>query len=406
MIRMRAQNNKMWRFKVMRKPFPLTVDEKRIAYVSTYPPRECGIANFTKDLTDAVDRLHEFRPSVVIAINEKGAIYKYDGRVRFQVERDSLDDYVQAVHYANLSEVSLVNLQHEFGLFGGESGEYINSFLDDLQKPVVTTLHTIVPNFGSTARTVLENIAHRSVSIVVMTRTALQLLKNCNIRRKKITVIPHGCPDVPFVPSEKPKTSLRLRNRIVLSTLGLINRGKGIQHAIRALNSLVKREPRILYLIIGVTHPEVRKYEGERYRKGLMRLVDELQLGKHVRFYNRFLSKRELIRYLQATDIYITPYVDRNQISSGTLVYALGTGKAIISTAYLHAEEALGNGRGLICKFRNPTSIAECINQLLEDPELRFSLERKAYAYSRNFTWPKVAEKYVELFNRLLKDQG
>jgi len=388
----------------MQNPPDLTVDEKRIAYVSTYPPRECGIANFTKDLTDTIDQRHKFRPSVVIAINDKGAIYKYDRRVRFQIEQDSIDDYIQAARYANLSKLSLLNLQHEFGLFGGQWGKYINSFLDDLQKPVVTTLHTIVPNFGSAARTVLENIAHHSASIVVMTRTALQLLKNCNIEREKINVIPHGCPDVPFVTSEKPKTSLGLKNRIVLSTFGLINRGKGLQHAIRALSYVVKREPRILYIIIGETHPEVRKYEGERYRKRLMRLVDELELGKHVRFYNRFLSKRELLRYLQATDIYITPYVDRNQISGGTLIYALGTGKAVISTPYLHAEEALGNGRGLICKFRNPTSIAECINELLEDPELRFGLERKAYAYSRNFTWPKVAEKYVELFNRVLND--
>jgi len=380
------------------------VDEKRIAYVSTYPPRECGIASYTKDLVDAIDGLHEFKSSVVIAINEKGGIYKYDRRVRFQIERDSIDDYVQAVRYVNLSEVDLINLQHTFGLFGGEWGEYINSFLEDLQKPVVTTLHTIVPNFGPTAQTVLESIAYHSASIVVMTKTALQLLKSYNIKREKIDVIPHGCPDVPFVTSERPKTSLGLRNRIVLSTFGLINRRKGIQHAIRALPSLVKKEPRILYLIIGETHPEVRKTEGERYRKRLMRLVDELQLGKHVRFYNRFIPKRELIRYLQATDIYITPYVGRNQISSGTLVYALGTGKAIISTPYLHAEEALADGRGLLCKFRSPSSIAECINRLIEDTELRFSLERKAYAYSRNFTWPKVAEKYVKLFNHLLED--
>ncbi len=389
---------------MMQKHSPLGADAKRIAYVSTYPPRECGIANFTKDLIDAIDRLHEFRPARVIAINEERAIYDYDRRVRFQIERDSIEDYVQAARYVNLSKVNLVNLQHEFGLFGGEWGKYINSFLKDLKKLVVTTLHTIVPKFGSTAQKVLENIAHHSASIIVMTRTAMQLLKNKNIQREKISVVPHGCPDVPFVTSERPKTSLGLRDRIVLSTFGLINRGKGIEYAIRALPSLVEKEPRILYLIIGETHPEVRKVKGERYRRRLMRLVAELKLGKHVRFHNRFLSKRQLIRYLQATDIYITPYVDRNQISSGTLTYALGTGKAIVSTPYLHAEEALAEGRGLLCKFRNPASIADCINRLLEDEELRLSLEKKAYAYSRNFTWPKVAEEYVKLFNRLLED--
>jgi len=387
---------------MMQKPSLFNVDENRIAYVSTYPPRKCGIANFTKDLIDAIDRLHEFRPSVVIPTNEKGAIYNYDRRVKFQIERDSIDDYLQAARYIDLARVNLVNLQHEFGLFGGRCGEYIEGFLRDLHKPLVTTLHTIIPSFESDAQRVLKCIVDHSASIVVMTSTALQLLENCNIKRQKIDVIPHGCPDVPFITSEKPKTSLDLRGRIVLSTFGLINRGKGVQHVIRALPSLVKKEPRILYLIIGETHPEVRKIEGERYRKKLMRLVDERQLGKYVRFYNRFLSKRELIRYLQATDIYITPYVDPNQISSGTLVYALGTGKAIISTPYLHAEEALANGRGLICKFRNPTSIGESINRILEDPELRQSLEKKAYAYSRNFTWPRIAEKYVELFNRLL----
>jgi len=223
---------------VMQKTPLFNVDEKRIAYVSTYPPRECGIANFAKDLIDAIDQLHEFRPSVIIAINEKGATYDYNRRVKFQIERDSIYNYVQAARYANLPKVNLVNLQHEFGLFGGEWGEYINSFLENLQKPVVTTLHTILPTFGSAGRTVLESIAYHSASIVIMTRTARQLLKNYNIKREKINIIPHGCPDVPFVTSEKPKTSLGLKGRIVLSTFGLINRGKGIQYAIRALSSL------------------------------------------------------------------------------------------------------------------------------------------------------------------------
>ena len=380
------------------------VSEKRIAYVSTYPPRECGIANFTKDLVDSIDHLHKFKQSRVIAINEERAIYNYDRRVRFQIERDSLDDYVQAANYVNLSKVNLLNLQHEFGLFGGEWGDYVNSFLEELQKQVVTTLHTIVPNFGSTAQTVLKSTVSHSTSIVVMTRTAKHLSKDYDVQDEKITVIPHGCPNVPFVASEGPKTSLGLKGRTVLSTFGLINSGKGIEYAIRALPSIIEKEQGVLYLIIGETHPEVRKIEGERYRRRLMRLVEELKLGKHVRFHNRFLSKQQLIKYLQATDIYITPYIDRNQISSGTLAYALGTGKAIISTPYLHAEEALADERGLLCKFRKPASIAECVSRLLEDPEMKLRLEKKAYAYSRNFTWMKVAERYATLFTHLLKD--
>jgi glycosyltransferase involved in cell wall biosynthesis len=381
----------------------LTANGKGVAYVSTYPPRECGIATFTKDLVNAVDGLHEFKSPVVIAINEKETIYNYDQGVKCQIERDSIEDYVQAAHYVNSSKADLVNLQHEFGLFGGDWGEYINVFMENLQKPVVTTLHTISPDFGLKAQSVLKQIMHHSEAIVVITKTALQLLENYDIGREKIKVIPHGCPDVPFVPSEKVKPSLGLDGRIVLSTFGLINRGKGVEYAINALPSIVEKEPRVLYIVIGETHPEVRKTEGERYRMKLMRLVDELQLGKHVRFHNRFLSKLELIRYLRATDIYISPYIASNQVSSGTLVYALGMGKAIISTPYLHAKEALANGRGLFCKFKDPNSVAKSIDTLLRNEGLRRRMEKKAYEYSRKFVWSNVAIRYAKLFKQVLK---
>jgi len=380
-----------------------SIGEKAIAYVSSYPPRECGIATFTKDLVDAVNQLRMFREPLVIAINERGTIYNYDRRVKCEIEMDFAEDYVKAARYVNSSKASLVNLQHEFGLFGGKGGEYINSFLENVQKPVVTTLHSLLSDFELKAQAVLKNIVDHSASIVIMTKIALQLLKSYNISSDKIKIIQHGCPVVPFVASERVKPSLGLKGRIVLSTFGLISRGKGIEYVIKALPSVVEKEPKILYLIIGETHPEVRKIEGERYRKRLMKLVDNLNLDKHVRFHNRFLLKRELIKYLQATDIYLTSYIGLNQISSGTLVYAMGTGKAIISTPYLHAQEALAEGRGLLCKFKNPTSISELISQLLEDEELKKTIEKKAYNYSREFTWPKVAEKYAELFRRLVK---
>lgn len=388
---------------MLQKSSLLTADEEELAYVSTYPPRECGIATFTKDLINAVDGLHEFKSAIVIAINEKETIYNYDRRVKCQIERDSSDDYVQAARYVNSSNADLVNLQHEFGLFGGDWGEYVNLFLENLQKPVVTTLHTIAPDFELKAQTTMKRIGYHSAAIVVITKTALQLLENYGIRREKINVIPHGCPDVPFVASEKVKPSLGVDGRIVLSTFGLINRGKGIEYAIQALPSIVDKEPRVLYIIIGETHPEVRKIEGERYRMKLMRLVDEIQLKEHVRFHNRFLSKPELIKYLQATDIYISPHIDPNQISSGTLVYALGTGRAIISTPYLHAKEVLANGRGLLCRFKNPDSITESIDTLLKDKRLRRNMEKKAYEYSRRFVWSNVAKRYAKLFKRVLK---
>jgi glycosyltransferase involved in cell wall biosynthesis len=379
-----------------------SIPAKRVACLGTYPPRECGIATFTKDLLDAADELNEFRPSVVIALNEKETIYNYDKRVKWQIERDHVEDYVKAALSVNSSHVNLVNIQHEFGLFGGEYGDYLNHFLDNIQKPVVTTLHTVQPDFDSKAQTVLRDIAAKSASIVVIARLAIEILRNQDITYRKIAVIPHGCPDIPFVSSESVKASLGLKDRFVLSSFGLISRGKGLEYAIRALPSVVNREPQIMYLIIGETHPEVRKTEGESYRKRLMKLVEDSHLEQHVRFHNRFLSKRELIKYLQATDVYLTPYVSPNQISSGTLTYALGTGRAVISTPYLHAQEVLANGRGLFCKFKDANSIAECIERLL-DEKLRKTMQRKAYKYSRRFVWSRVATDYLKLFKQTIK---
>ncbi|HUW48168.1 MAG TPA: glycosyltransferase family 4 protein [Patescibacteria group bacterium] len=378
------------------------ISEKRVAYLSTYPPRECGIATFTKDLLDAANELNALKPPAVIALNEKETIYNYDKRVKWQIERDCVDDYVQAARFANSSDVDLVNIQHEFGLFGGEYGDYINHFLDNVEKPVVTTLHTVQPNFDPKAKAVLRRIAAKSASIVVIARLAIELLEKQGIVCKKVAVIPHGCPDIPFVPSEIVKASLGLKDRFVLSTFGLISRGKGIEYAIRALPYVIDKEPRIIYLIIGETHPEVRKTEGENYRKKLMRLVEELHLEKHVRFHNRFLTKRELIKYLQATDVYLTPYTSPNQISSGPLVYALGTGRAVISTPYLHAQEVLAGGQGLFCKFKDANSVAACIEKLL-DENLRWAMQRKAYKYSRKFVWSNVAKEYLKLFKRIIK---
>lgn len=379
------------------------VIKNKIAYVSSYPPRECGIATFTKNLVVASTHLDHFRKPIVIAMNEKEAIYNYDRTVRCKIRRDLQEDYINAADWINSSKAELVNLQHEFGLFGGEWGEYINCFLEKIKKPVVTTLHTISPSFEPKAQIVLKQIAKRSSKIVTMTNIATKILMTYNVPRSKIEVIQHGCPDVPFVESKKVKPSLfGLKGKIVLSTFGLISRGKGIEYVIKALPNVVKKYPEIVYLIIGETHPEVRKFEGERYRKKLIKLVDNLDLYNNVKFHNRFLSEHELIKYLQATDIYITPFLEPNQISSGTLVYAMGTGKPIIATPYLHAQEALAGGRGLLGKFRNHKSIKKNIIQLLENEELRRNMQKKVYSYSREFTWARVAKKYADLFRRMI----
>ncbi len=376
-------------------------NDEYIAFLGTYVPRECGIATFTKNIVDAVDLLGEFAPARVISVNEIGTIYDYDSRVKQQIRQDFEEDYVQAARYVNSSRINAVNIQHEFGIYGGEAGKYVLSFLQNVHKPVVTTLHTVQPDFDSTARDVLRKILAQSKAVVVMAKAAKKILKNDGLD-EKINVVQHGCPDVPFVTSDSVKLSLGLKGRIILSTFGLINAGKGIEYVLQALPQLTKKYPNILYLVIGETHPEVRKIEGETYRMSLVKLVNQLGIRNNVSFHNRFLTKRELIRYLHATDIYITPYVGANQISSGTLVYALGAGKAIISTPYLHAKEALSHGRGLFCEFRNADSIAYGLRKLLENRELRKEMEKRAYRYSRSFTWAKVARRYADILKKTM----
>jgi len=380
----------------------LYFNDTTVAYLSSYPPRECGIASFTKDLLDAIDELGEHRSSKVIAINEEGAIYDYDKKVKFTIERNHIDDYIQAANYVNNSSIDIVNIQHEFGLFGGDYGDYINYFMESIKKPLIVTLHTVQKDFDPKALEVLKRLIDKSEATVVIARNAIKILRKQGISSKKYVVIPHGCPFIPFVSTEDAKIPLGLKGRFVISSFGLISSSKGIEYAIKALPSAIKKNPRLLYLIIGETHPEVRKNEGEKYRKKLMQLVYDLDLEKFVRFHNRFLSKRELIKYLQATDVYVTPYISPNQISSGTLIYALGAGKAVISTPYLHAQEVLAKGRGLFCKFRDSASITDCLNKL-SDETLRKNLEVKAYKYSRRFLWPNVAEEYVKLFSQTLQ---
>ena len=277
-----------------------------IGYFSTYPPRECGIANFTKDLIDSIHELDGSKPSI-IAINEKGAIYNYDKCVKWIINRDQPEDYVKAAEYVNSSNIQLLIVQHEFGLYGGEYGEYIKLFLDNIKKPVLTTLHTVQPNFDQKAIDILKYISEKSEAIIVIAHAAIDMLKHQGISPMKFVVIPHGCPSVGSKNNMSIKESLGLKGRLVASTFGLINSGKGIEYAIQALPEVIKKEPRIIYLIIGETHPEVRKQEGEKYRNELTRLVSELGLEEHVRFINRFVTKHELIKFLHSNRYLFNP---------------------------------------------------------------------------------------------------
>ena len=382
---------------------PTLTSVKEVAYVSTFPPRKCGIATFTADLVNSIGQLKKLRDQRVISIDGR-RLFKpaYEG-VEHKIGRDFIEDYVLMADFLNHSSVNVVNIQHEFGIFGGESGEYICAFLDKLKRPVATTLHTVLPNFESKAKEVFHKVVGKSAAIVVLNETTRELVKQYGVPAKKVKLIPHGCPDLPLVPSAKVKPVLGLKNKIVLSTFGLLSKGKGIEHVIQALPEIIKREPRIVYYVLGVTHPQVKRTDGEAYRNMLLKMAKNLGLRGHVKFLNRFLSKPELFNYLQATDVYITPYLSPNQVSSGTLSYALAAGKAVVSTPYLHAKEALGEGRGVFCKFNDSASIAERVTEIIENKTLRKSLEHKAYTYSRKFTWPLVAKKYLALFDELTK---
>lgn len=375
------------------------VDKPNISFLSSYPPRECGIATYTQDLVHSINRLQELGPPIITAINDKGGYYDYPSSVKLQIDRNKIDTYMDAAKTINESGIDALNLQHEFGLFGGVWGDYLLEFLRELEKPVVTTLHTVLQEPSPEADRVTRELISLSDYVVVMARVGIQILEQqYDIFPDKVRYIPHGCPNVPFVQSETMKNTLGLEDRFILSTFGLISQSKGIEYAIKALPEIVEVKPDVLYLVIGETHPEVRKNEGEAYRQSLFNLIEELGVEGHVRFVNRFLEKEELIRFLQGTDVYILPYPNEEQISSGTMLYALSTGKAIVSTPFLHAKEVISQGAAVKCDFRNPDSIASCVTNFIRSKESRNIYEERAYEYSREMIWPNIAMRYVNLF--------
>jgi glycosyltransferase involved in cell wall biosynthesis len=390
----------------MEKKEELAFKDSKIYFLSNFPPKECGIATFTQDLVNSLNK--KFNPKVksrVIALNEESSLYNYDSRVVMQMNKDYLEDYIGLAKKINRSEkIKLVCIQHEFGIFGGEYGSYIIPFLETIKKPVVTTFHSVLPDPNNIRKKVVKFIGEKSAAIIVMAEKAVDILnKDYGINKNKIHVVRHGIPDTPFKPAEPFKKKLRLENNIVLSTFGLLSRGKGIEYMIEALPYLVKKHPNILYVIIGETHPAIRKKEGEEYRNSLISLVKKLKLENNVKFYDKYLDLNEIIQYLLATDIYICTNLEKNQIVSGTLSYALGCGKAIVSTPNIYAEEVLGNERGMLAKFQDPKSFANAIEKLLSNSELRKNMEQNAYAFGRSMIWQNVASSYLSIFNKVVK---
>jgi glycosyltransferase involved in cell wall biosynthesis/CBS domain-containing protein len=377
----------------------------RVAYVSTYPPRECGIATYTKHLVESVSWFCSgaVTSPIIVAMNDRDAHYNYEIRVRAQIDADDTRSYEKVAQYLNASDVDVVNIQHEYGIYGGEWGEYVTEFLHMIRKPVVTTLHTLLQEPAPDAKRVLERILEHSDLAIVMAQVGVGILERLYGRSvDTIRFIPHGCPNVPYIETAMMKKTLGLQGRIVLSTFGLLSRGKGIEYVIQALPQILREHPELLYLIIGETHPDVRKREGETCRQSLVDLVESLGVENNVRFVNRFLAENELINYLQATDVYLIPYPNREQISSGTLSYAMSTGRAIVTTPFLQAEEVISSGAAMKAEFKNPESIAECVNTLLKDKQKCQRFRRIAYEYSRATIWPNVAMKYVNAYYNTL----
>lgn len=369
----------------------------RIGFVSTYPPRECGIASYTRDLSIALLMQGHVRENVIVAINEEGGNHYSDKNVRSTIDQYNRDSYLAAAEFLNSSNVSVVSVQHEYGIFGGEWGEYVLDLYSNLEKPIVTTFHTVMAKPPTKARRVLVELAKMSEAVVVTIESAAKLFED-QTGPNRIRIIGHGA-TLPERPRDQhAKRELGLQGHFVLATLGLISEGKGIEYAIRAIPRLVEERPNLVYLVIGETHPEVRKREGEAYRDKLVALAKRLGVEAQVRFIDSFLPEDRLSRYLQAVDVYVAPYLGRDQVSSGTLTLALSHGKAIVSTPSTFSKEVLSGNRGLLCKFADSKSLAECVDRIMGDPGLKRQLEGNAFKYGRQMGWTRVADEYAETF--------
>ena len=378
-----------------------------ILYVGTFPPRECGIATFTQDLTNAFDK--EFNPglqSKILVINDNGtSIYNYPKKVVWQINETDIEDYMNQANLINKSsQIKLVNIQHEYGIFGGEWGSYLLPFLALVKKPVITTFHTVLPKPKEELKKVTASIANKSSAVVVMTKSAEQILTvEYGVKKSKIRVIPHGVHHLPFPSKERAKKNLKLTGKIILSSFGMLNRDKGIEYAIAALPAIVKLYPNLLYLVIGATHPLVRRQEGEVYRNKLKKLVFDLGLKDYVKFYNKYLNLDELIEYLKATDIYLSPTLNPQQSVSGTVSYALSCACPIISTATQYAQDVINMERGRLVRFKNSGDIKNALSELLSDGAKTKEMGKNAYFFSRHMTWQNVALSYFKVFNSITK---
>lgn len=377
-------------------------DALHLAFVSTYPPRACGIATFTQDLVRELEKVPGIAAPSVVAMEREPL--QYGLRVRSTIREQERTDYVRAAERLNASSVDVVVIEHEYGIYGGADGEYILDFARALEKPLVTTLHTVLPEPSANQRRILRELGRLSSRVVTMARRSRDLLARVyGIGVDRIEVIPHGVPLLkPSASKQALKQHYGLAGRSVMSTFGLLSEGKGIEYGIEAVAQVARRHPDLCYLVLGKTHPNIVAQEGERYREKLEGLVQQYGIAQNVRFVNRYLTKQEIVDYLALSDIYLTPYLGKDQAVSGTLAYAAGSGKAIVSTPYHYAEEMLADGRGLLAAFRDAGSIASAVERILDAPEAARQMERKMRALGRGMFWDRVARKYETMFRAVL----
>lgn len=386
----------------MRKP-----KSPSILYISTYPPRECGIATFTQDTVNAFDR--EFGPKIktkLLAINDNGtSIYNYPKKVCMQINETEMVDYLNRTEEINKSpDIKLVNIQHEYGIYGGDWGDYLLPFMELIKKPIILTMHTVLPNPEKKLKILTKALTEKANSVTVMTKTMANLLQEVyGVDKNKINVVPHGVHNVTFPSKSRAKKKLNLEGKTVLSTFGMLNRDKGIEYAINALPQVVAENPNIIYLIIGATHPVVRREEGEVYRNKLKKLIHKLKLNDNVKFYNKYVTLNELIEFLKATDVYLSPTLNPNQAVSGTISYAMSCACPIVATENQYAKDVIDSGRGYLVKFKNSNQIKKALLDILADKKARKEMGKNAYFYSRHMTFQNTAIAYFKIFNEHAK---
>ena len=382
----------------MRTNDPDSVTNPTVALLGSYGPRQCGIATFTKDLHDALAAALSPDHTTVLAMDDRPQGYAYPQEVRYQILADQIGAYHRAADMLNIKQVDVAVVQHEFGIYGGADGDYVLELMDRLRMPIITTMHTVLTEPTPGQRSVVGELARLSDRLVVMSHLGQRILQDTyQIPNEKIAFIPHGIPDIPFVDSSFYKDQFDIQGRTVLLTFGLLSPGKGIEVAIKAMPKIVENHPNVVYLVLGATHPHVLKDQGDTYRDSLKALINQLGMQDHVIFHNRYVSLEELCDYLGAADIYISPYPHTAQIVSGTLAYALGAGKAVVSTPYWYAQEMLADERGRLFPIGDCDKLADHVVALLDNDAQRHAMRKRAYLHCRPMVWKEVAHSYLQV---------